>query len=289
MAQQDHRNSQSNDYEEQPHPTKEQQIAWLCQIIDREVEKPDDEIDHDLVMECSEFLNDLTFADKPYSDEEIEEKLKQLKGSSAEAEQKAQILSAPQTKKRNKPWLKAVAALAATFTVFFATFSVVAKTQGYGSAWEYVVINARRIIGLDPGEKIQEDGITITKPTGTATYATIEELVEKEDLHILYPTNLPDGIKLESILQTFQSENEYSLFFEFSDKSFTMRVTNQKTGTNGNSDNKTLHSINGIDFYVAELGNDVYHATCQYNNFKYTFQCNGYDTMTNLLNNMKGY
>ena len=288
MAQQDRLNSQSNDYEEQTHPTKEQQIAWLCQIIDREVEKPDDEIDHDLVMECSEFLNDLTFADKPYSDEEIEEKLKQVKGASAEAEQKAQILSAPKTKKRSKPWLKAVAALAATFTVFFATFSVVAKTQGYGSAWEYVITNARRIIGLDPGEEIQEDGITITKPTGTATYATIEELVEKEDLHILYPTNLPDGLKITEIRQAFIDEEKYVLLFVFSDKHYALKINNYIGEMNFSEESKQ-YVLNEIVYYITQNSTGVYHAVTQHNGYEYSIQCNDYNSLINILDNMKGF
>ena len=289
MAQQDRLNSQSNDYENQPHPTKEQQIAWLCQIIDREVEKPDDEIDYDLVMECSEFLNDLTFADKPYSDEEIEEKLKQLKGNLTKAEQKAQILSVPQTKKRCKPWLKAVAALAATFTVFFATFSVVAKTQGYGSAWEYVVTNARRIIGLDPGEKIQEDGITIINPSGTTTYASIEELMETENLGILYPTNLPDNLKIKEINQFYKDTDNYTLIFVFAEPNNSIHVSNNGEIDIEKVENAEKVSIGGINFYITKTESGIYHAIGLHNGFKYSFQSTEYEKIITMLNCLKGY
>ena len=252
MARQDRHNMPLNNSEEIKDATKEQQIAWLCQIISHEVEKKDDKVDYDLVMECTEFLNDLTSADKLYSDEEIEEKLKKLKGDIAQAEHRGQILSAPKNKKRNKPWLKVVAVLAATLTVFFATFTAVAKTQGYGSAWEFVVANARRIVGLGPGEQINENGITIIKPTGTATYASIEELMEKENLGILYPSNLPEDLKIKEIQQFYESTDKYSLIFVLLESTDRIHVSNNEEIDVGKIENTETVSIGGIDFYITQ-------------------------------------
>ena len=40
--------------------TREQKIQWLCQMIDNEVEKPEDERDTSLLSECSDYLRDLS-------------------------------------------------------------------------------------------------------------------------------------------------------------------------------------------------------------------------------------
>ena len=289
MVQNDRHNMRTEKSKGNETMTKEQQIAWLQQIIEYEIGRPAEEMDCDLIKECTAFLGELTCADRPFTDEEIEEKLRNLKGEREQAKPTAQILSAPRSKKGCKPWIKVIAVLAATFTVFFATLSIVAKARGYASMREFVRVNARKIVGMDTGDRISEDGITIIKPTGSETYSSIEELVEKEALHILYPTNLPDGVKLESIIQTHRDENTYRLIFNFSDKSFKMDITNQLYDIEENINEMVLYSMNNIDFYIAQVDENGYYAACQLNGLQYSIQCDGYDTMINLLNNMKGY
>ena len=67
MAIRDLRNRDSSDEnildEEFRKATKEQQIEWLCQIIQKEADKPEDQIDYDLIKECSDFLDELTAND----------------------------------------------------------------------------------------------------------------------------------------------------------------------------------------------------------------------------------
>ena len=40
--------------------TREQKIQWLCQMIDNEVEKPEDERDASLLSECADYLRELS-------------------------------------------------------------------------------------------------------------------------------------------------------------------------------------------------------------------------------------
>lgn len=43
--------------------TKEQKIQWLCQIIDNEVDKPEEKQDFALINEVSDYLRELTKGD----------------------------------------------------------------------------------------------------------------------------------------------------------------------------------------------------------------------------------
>jgi uncharacterized protein YhaN len=43
--------------------TKEQKIQWLCQIIDNEVDKPEEKQDFALINEASDYLRELTEGD----------------------------------------------------------------------------------------------------------------------------------------------------------------------------------------------------------------------------------
>ena len=40
--------------------TREQKIQWLCQMIENEVDKPEDEMDFALIDECSDYLRELS-------------------------------------------------------------------------------------------------------------------------------------------------------------------------------------------------------------------------------------
>lgn len=42
------------------HATKKQKIQWLCQIIDNEVDKPENEQDLPLINEAADYLRELT-------------------------------------------------------------------------------------------------------------------------------------------------------------------------------------------------------------------------------------
>ena len=40
--------------------TREQKIQWLCQMIENEVDKPEDERDDSLLSECANYLRELS-------------------------------------------------------------------------------------------------------------------------------------------------------------------------------------------------------------------------------------
>ena len=204
MNQNDRLDTQPTDCDDDNSTAQDREIERLLDIIDREIEKPDEEIDYDLIEECTARLDELTPLERPYTDEDIEKNLQKLKDDIRKTEESAKIRSAPTANRWNRPWIKVASAIAACFVVCFSTLSIVAKTQGYDSTWEFVVTNARKIVGMEPGEQVQEDGITIIKYSGTKSYTSIEELIEKENLSILFPTDLPDNLKIIKIVQTFK-------------------------------------------------------------------------------------
>ena len=56
MASQDRRDPDFNQMENE---NSEQQIAWVCNILQKEAEKPDDQKDFQLIQECSDYLKEL--------------------------------------------------------------------------------------------------------------------------------------------------------------------------------------------------------------------------------------
>ena len=289
MNQNDRLDPQTTDCDDDNSTAQDREIERLLEIIDREIEKPDEEIDYDLIEECTARLDALTPLERPYTDEEIEKNLQKLKDDIRKAEESAKIRSAPAVNRWNRPWIKAMAAIAACFVVCFSTLSIVAKNQGYGNTWEFVVTNARKIVGMDPGEQANNNEITIIKPSGEKAYNSIDELIEQENLHILYPTKLPDNLTIKKIVQTFEDEEKYSLYFVFSDSSYFYKICNYMTSTENFSDNENLYEVKGAKFHITEKNNNIFYAVTQYNGFEYSIQCNDYDNLMNILDNLKGF
>ncbi len=287
MNQNDRLDTQPTDCDDDNSTPQDREIGRLLDIIDREIEKPDEEIDYDLIEECTARLDALTPLERPYTDEEIEKNLQKLKDDIRKAEESAKIRSAPAVNRWNRPWIKAVSAIAACFVVCFSTLSIVAKTQGYDSTWEFVVTNARKIVGMEPGEQVQENMISITKPSGSTSYKSIEELVEKENLQILYPTNLPNDLQIVEIRQVFDDETKYTLHFVFSEKNYTFRITNYIT-ENAYPDDEILYEQNSIVFHIIQIDSNTYLGVTRYDDYEYTIICEKYDDLINLIDNLKG-
>ena len=58
---------------------REQKIEWLCQIIENETEKSDKQRDDDLILECSEYLDELSDPELVVSDKDIAAGLDKIK------------------------------------------------------------------------------------------------------------------------------------------------------------------------------------------------------------------
>ena len=61
--------------------TREQKIQWLCQMIDNEVDKPEDEKDASLLSECSAYLRELSDKDAEPTPEQKQRILQQIKAN----------------------------------------------------------------------------------------------------------------------------------------------------------------------------------------------------------------
>jgi hypothetical protein len=184
--------------------TKEQKIQWLCQIIDNETDKPEDETDFALIGECSAYLRELSDKAAEATKEQKRRILQQIKAHHNQTATRSAKVLRPNWKTTRKVVAIAIAAA----LILTLTISVIAKVKGYSSAWEYVKENVQKIIGLDAGDKMDDNGITLIKNDGVVAYKSIEELLESEGLDIMYPSELPEGVHITKISQQIISDEE---------------------------------------------------------------------------------
>ena len=264
--------------------TKEQKIQWLCQIIDNETDKPEDEIDFALIGECSAYLRELSDKAAEATKEQKERILQQIKAHHNQTATKSAKVLRPSWKKMGK-----VVAIAATVAVLLlSTLTVLAKVNGYSNAWEYVKENAKIFFNMSPGGKVKDGEITLTKHDGVVTYNSIEELLQAEGYDIMYPSDLPDGIQITKISEQIISKDRVVYCYVFSDQNFSITVST--THSILKEDLEKYHQIENISMraYVMKAINGEYQAICYDSKYEYLIRCYDYDVLTEILNGMKG-
>ena len=264
--------------------TKEQKIQWLCQIIDNETDKPEDEIDFALIGECSAYLRELSDKATEATKEQKQRILQQIKARHNQTATKSAKVLRPKWRKMGK-----IVAIAATVAaILLSTLTVLAKVNGYSNAWEYVKENIQRITGMDAGDRVNEGEILLIKTDGVVTYTSIEELIEHENFDIFYPTQLPEGVSLTNIIQQVVSEEEIIYCYQFTDQTISVAVSTVSKISTDDLEGYELHVTENMEFYIEKAPDDIYQAVAHDGKYEYLICCQNYDVLIKILNGMKG-
>lgn len=264
--------------------TKEQKIQWLCQMIDNETDKPEDEIDFALIGECSAYLRELSDKAAEATKEQKRRILQQIKAHHNQ-------IAANSAKVLRPNWRKVgrIVAIAATVAaLLLSTLTVLAKVNGYSSAWEYVTENLQKIAGLNAGDRVNDNGITLIKNDGTVIYNSIEELLQTEKYDILYPSELPDGIEIIRISHQIISKEEIAYCYRFTDPSISVAISTVSKISTEDVEKYELYVTGNMEFYIEKAPDNIYQAVAYDDKYEYLICCQNYDALIKILNGMKG-
>ena len=264
--------------------TKEQKIQWLCQMIDNETDKPEDEIDFALIDECSAYLRELSDKAAEATKEQKQRILQQIKAHHNQTATKSAKVLRPSWKTPRK-----IIAIAATIVLLLAlTLTVIAKVKGYSSAWEYVKDNLQKIAGMDAGDRVNEGNITLTKHDGVVTYNSIEELLQEEGYDIMYPSVLPEGVQIANISQAIVTVDYYIYSIQFTDSAISITVSSGKRVSFDDVNRYEKYETKEMLFYIEEVSENFYQATGCNGAYEYVICCDDYNKLITILNGMKG-
>ena len=262
--------------------TKEELVDYLVNKIHKEVEKGDG-ADCDLIRECSDWLDELTKDEVIFTPEELKQNLEKIK---------ANVLSDKPIKKRKKMSVKTfvrIALIAAViFTISILSLSVVASNQGYDSTWEYLSFSIEKMFGLNIGEGINENAITVIRNSERSQYINIADFLKSESLSILYPHSMPNDNKVERIIFEYKSETNYTLYFIMSNASYILNVSNFYRSDVSLIDTYEVISVGNLNYYYTKKQENLYYAILQFEGFEYTIQAPNYEDLLFIINNMKG-
>ena len=263
--------------------SRDQKIAWLSQIIENEIQKPLEQQDLDLIAECTEYMMELSAGEITVPAERKEQALLEAKANNPAVEKKGRVIA-----KKPKLRLKIVAAIAALLVLSFSTLTVAAKVGGYSNAWDFVLENVGNISKMEPGDFIDGDGITLIKGGKSIAYGSIEELISTEGYDILYPSKLPNDIRITKITQQVVSETHIVWTFSFNNDGQSLSVSNLQQISSGDLSSYEVYETDKIVFYIKSFSNGSYQAIGYDQKYEYQIIFTDYESLITILSNMKG-
>ena len=267
--------------------SKDELIEYLCQTIHYEVEKGED-ADCDLIRECSDWLSELTSDVIAFTPEELEARLEAIKNGKDFNTSRTHKSHAHQPFKKRKVFARVSILVASLVLLSFLSLSVMAMHAGYSSTWEYISTNVGKLFGLNPGEAINEDDISVIKNTGTVKYHNMDEFLKAESINILYPQQMPNNEKITHIRFENESDTNYTLYFTFSNRSYIFNVSNYYSTDTSRLSAFECITIDNLNFFITQKEGNVFFAIFQNNGFEYTIQSTSYDDLLVIIKNLKG-
>lgn len=262
---------------------------WLFAIIEAELEKDDAEIDQELIAECSDCEALLSHSNPEISQEEYALGLARIKEKAQAAQAKGANVTIQAKPKKRRFMRVAGYFLAAALAVSILTVGVVAAFNG-SAAWEFITTNIQQILGMKPGDTLESDKVTLVKGDLVAEYDSVEEALKAGGFEgILYPTELPEGVKIERIVHSNDGdENRYRLIFITSNDNVSYSISNYEHYTVGNWTSAEILVINNITYYVKYISEkNEYQIGFTHKEFEHILTITSYDDFISILNSME--
>lgn len=217
--------------------SREKLILWLGDAIDYELEKPEEEIDLELVEECSKLLDELMGTRFALSEEELAGKFTEITGIAPP--------KPPETK--HTPPLRRM--LTAVCVVVFVMASI-ATVCAFQPTVRNMVMN---VLKLGEGASVADGGVTYVHDGKSKVYSDIEELISAEELEITLPYELPNGITIEQIIV---AENEIFVVFNRTDVYMTIYM-DANIDLFSITEFAEIYEISGLQSYFSYNGSKV--------------------------------
>ncbi len=182
--------------------------------------------------------------------------------------------------KRQNLILRRIGLIAAVLTLMIATTVIVAAAFGV-NIFEYI----GEIVRQDEGAQITVDEFTFYHNGESKKYSSIEEMIEKENLDIMYPTKWPEGVNVERVTK-YISERGTDMILILTNKAnvcFSVEINPQET--NGTHNDCIVFKHNGATYYI--FFEDTINAYCSYNGCHYSIQANNYDELIMIIENLR--
>ena len=259
-------------------------IKYLSALCDKEVQKPVEEMDCELIESTVELLLKLQSKKVSLTEKEIEEKVRKIPFTESSDNVKEFKVN---KNVRTKTTQRRILLIAAVIAILVAILSFVSV------AFEWNIINSMKekfgsVHSVPVGEEYVENGITFINNGKYQQYKSLSELTENEKLKILLPTNLPNNITIEHITISNTSLGQ-TIDIIFSDKNlfFTLIFNSDVPVASKEGYDKKI-AINSIDCYIETLTDvNIFIAEFSYKENYYKITCDDMEILLDIIENLE--
>lgn len=225
-------------------------IAYLNHQIDKELDKDPGEQDWDLIEEYQKALDDVCKGRFDPDPDIKKEKLEELRNLYRKAGKKKSV---PQ----NRPWW--VPWAAACILLVILGIPVTSAAINHISPVDVIRQWGKQLFNIPYDVPVEESGITFVRHGDVKNYASLEELLEREDLHILYPTWLPQYVYIEKIYY-YEQDERFNLTFDFNDEFISFSIHSKDDVVMNSGDMSKSYDVDGseIEAFILERDGRFY-------------------------------
>lgn len=263
-------------------------ITWLIQIIDNELDRPDEQIDADLIAECSDFLDELQKEKAAFTERDIQQKIDVMRTEAHAAAAGAKTAALPRAPRRIPLYKKILVAVAAALLIAASVLVAAAHFRNSDPIWDFIEKHISQINRMSPGDTLEEGDITVTKTKRSTAYDSISDLLTSENVNILYPTVLPND-EAVTIRANKHENGELYIYMSTTPPHWQFLLVNRCTTDYSHYTTAEIYSFKGIDFYIVQRQEDMCQASCQYNGYEYTLVGDTRDSVIEIINSIEEY
>lgn len=182
---------------------------------------------------------------------------------------------------RRKITLKKIAIIAAAVILITACSAVVATAFGF-DLFKLLGVAA----DLPVGESMTVNGITFINHGEPKEYSSIEEMIEKENLDILYPAKLPEGIMIDVVSVNDVTDNGNFIQISTNDKNTSIQIDVMYSEAIIDRGKHEIYKCQDKTFYIFE-NEKCYFAYAYIDNNQYCIQANTHEDLILIIDNLK--
>lgn len=142
------------------------------------------------------------------------------------------------------------------------------------------------LFGWEIGEGVEIEGMTFVRNGTSMHYDSIEQCLAEEHLDICYPTWLPDGVRVESVL-VFSEDSDHEIIFHMNSDKVYISMNRQEKIENIREMHYTADEINGIPFYYLFGDQERYYAKVDFFGRVYSVTSNDFSIVKNVIAGMR--
>jgi hypothetical protein len=245
-------------------------------IIDHELSKQNP--DMKMIEAFSAVLNEMEHGAQPLDPKEREEAIKNLKQACHKIMEKKTIDSAKPMRGRRMV-RKTVAVLCTILVVFGLMLGTVCAIGGVSPITVLENIG-HAIFGWEVGEPVEIEGLTFIRNGEPKQYDNIEQCLQEEGLDICYPTWLPEGVNVESILMLSTGTND-TIIYEMNSDIVYLSINTQEQIEDILKMHYSEINTDGICIYY-NLDENIYRAKVEISNIIYSISSYDLEIIKNM-------